>query len=95
MITSAVHLIIKGRVQGVCFRTSTQSKSKELDLVGWVCNLNDGNVEIHAEGKKDHLNQLIKFCHQGPPTSSVTEVVVNWISPIGFNKFTIRNARTE
>jgi len=45
-----LHLKIFGRVQGVYFRSSAQSKAHELGLSGWAKNLPDGTVETVAEG---------------------------------------------
>ena len=52
METSAVLLKIQGRVQGVYYRTSAQSKAQGLGLKGWVKNFPNGIVENHAEGSK-------------------------------------------
>ncbi|MDP6476716.1 MAG: acylphosphatase, partial [Nitrospinaceae bacterium] len=66
MADSAVHIIVHGRVQGVFFRASTQTRALELSLVGWVRNLPDSSVEIHAEGDRENLELLIEWCRQGP-----------------------------
>ena len=64
---SAVHIVVHGSVQGVFFRASTQSQASEHSLTGWVRNLPDGTVEIHAEGEKESLDRFIEWCRQGPP----------------------------
>ncbi len=43
-------VLYSGHVQGVCFRASAQDLSRAHDVVGWVRNLPDGNVELEAEG---------------------------------------------
>ncbi|HRT70789.1 MAG TPA: acylphosphatase, partial [Syntrophales bacterium] len=40
-----VHVIIYGKVQGVCFRAYTQETAEALKLTGWVRNLPNGSVE--------------------------------------------------
>ena len=47
---TSVHVLVRGRVQGVGFRSGTQRRASQLGLVGWVRNLPDDTVEIHAEG---------------------------------------------
>ena len=85
-----VHLRIKGRVQGVFFRYETQSVAQRLGLVGWVRNRLDGSVEVVAEGEKEKLDELIKWCHQGPPLARVDSVEVQWEEPTGeFKNFSI------
>ncbi len=91
MSHSAVSLVLKGRVQGVFFRASTQSRAEELNLTGWVCNRHDGSVEIYAEGNKEKLKDLIAWCRQGPPVADVTDVIVNWVAPEGLKEFIIRH----
>lgn len=55
-----MHVIFKGRVQGVGFRATTYSLAQELGLKGTVENLEDGTVEIYAQGEQDILNELLK-----------------------------------
>ena len=62
MTDSAVHIIVHGRVQGVFFRASAQGRAVELSLVGWVRNLPDNTVEIHAEGDRENLELFIEWC---------------------------------
>ena len=58
MANSRVHLIVKGWVQGVFFRSETQKTANGLGLSGWVRNRKDGSVEIVAEGPKDQLEKI-------------------------------------
>lgn len=76
MITShaRVHLIVKGRVQGVYFRASTVQQARHLGLTGWVMNRRDGSVEVLAEGPSDRLEELVAWCGQGPPGARVERV---------------------
>ena len=69
-----VHLIIEGRVQGVWFRESTRKKALSLGVYGWVRNLPDGTVEVVAEGDEDRIEELVKWCHKGPPAAEVINV---------------------
>jgi acylphosphatase len=90
METSAVLLKIQGRVQGVYYRASAQSKAQGLGLTGWVKNSPKGIVESHAEGSKEKLEEFINWCRQGPPAASVSSVDSDWISPKGYQSFEIR-----
>lgn len=69
-----IRLIIEGRVQGVWFRDSTRRKARELGVRGWVKNRYDGGVELLAEGPEEDVNELIAWCHQGPPNARVDRV---------------------
>ncbi len=69
-----VHVFVKGRVQGVCFRTYTQEQAEGLSLTGWVRNLRDGRVEVLAEGVKKDIDKLLDWLHIGPPGSHVTKL---------------------
>ncbi len=89
-MSSAVHLIARGRVQGVWFRASTQEQALQLGVWGWVKNCKDGSVEIHAEAEKETLAGFISWCKKGPPTAQVFALDIEWISPQGFSTFEIR-----
>lgn len=90
MSTEAVHLIVRGKVQGVYYRAYTQELAVELGLSGWVQNCPDGTVEICAEGAKSQLDKLITWCRKGPPAAKVEDVAVKWVTPENTKLFEIR-----
>ncbi len=73
-----VYLTIQGLVQGVFFRVSTVEVASRLGLKGWVRNLPDGSVEVVAEGRKKKIDDMIRWCHQGPPGAQVQNVQLQW-----------------
>jgi acylphosphatase len=86
-----LHLIIRGRVQGVGFRFTAFDEAKDLALAGWVRNLPSGEVEIVAEGSRENLQMLAAWAHLGPPSAHVTEVREEWDDFTGeFSEFRIR-----
>lgn len=76
MQNEAIHIIVKGKVQGVFFRATTSEKAAQLGLKGWVRNLPDGNVEVMAEGEKENLNKLAEWCKIGTDRSVVDSVEI-------------------
>ena len=89
MVDLAVHITIHGKVHGVSFRASTQIKALELCLTGWVRNLPSGTVEVHAEGSRDSLGKLFKWCQKGPPSADVSRCDLDWVTPQRMDKFRI------
>ncbi|CUG91248.1 acylphosphatase, putative [Bodo saltans] len=69
-----VHVIVTGKVQGVFFRKHTEKIGVSLGLAGWVRNLDDGTVEILAQGPRSLLLQLVQWAHRGSPKSKVESV---------------------
>ncbi|MGL4576768.1 MAG: acylphosphatase [Burkholderiaceae bacterium] len=53
-----LHVIVRGRVQGVGFRDAVQEQAITLLLSGWVRNLADGGVQVYARGAADAVNTL-------------------------------------
>ena len=84
-----VHLVIKGKVQGVFFRASTKEKANELGIKGWVKNMPGGNVEVLATGTKDQLENFIGWCKRGPKHATVSDVIVTHAEETFFNEFRI------
>lgn len=72
-----VHVIISGRVIGVCFRAFVQDQAKKLGLKGWVRNTKDGRVEIVFEGEKDKLDEILRLCKIGPEASFVESIDIH------------------
>ncbi|MEA3292619.1 MAG: acylphosphatase [Pseudomonadota bacterium] len=71
--------IVKGKVQGVWFRMSTQEAADRLGLSGWVKNVPGGDVEAVACGPLEQLEELEKWLWQGTADAKVTAVEVEEI----------------
>lgn len=69
-----LHLFISGFVQGVGFRVFAKNEAKKLGISGWVKNLPDGRVEAVFEGKKEKVDEMVKWCYKGNPYSQVEKV---------------------
>lgn len=67
-------IIVKGRVQGVCFRYYTEQVGQRLNLNGFVRNLPTGDVEIIVQGSSSAVKEIESWCWKGSPYSSVTHV---------------------
>lgn len=87
------HVLISGRVQRVGFRFSTQDMATLYGLTGWVRNLPDERVEAVFEGDRSSVEDMIRWCHKGPPHAIVQEVRVVYEPPEGLNGFDIQQAR--
>lgn len=86
-----VHLIIRGKVQGVGFRHSASMIANHIGVLGWVKNLADGSVESVAEGSQAAVENYLRWCHLGPQFSQVSEVQVTEEEPTGeFDDFQSR-----
>tara|TARA_Y100000034_G_C6540645_1_gene233214 strand:- start:46 stop:321 length:276 start_codon:yes stop_codon:yes gene_type:complete len=86
-----LHLIITGKVQDVNFRYFTQKKAQELTLTGYVKNLDNGCVEVVAEGEENNLLQLTKFCKIGPRLAKVENIKDEFSEATNqFNNFKIQ-----
>ncbi len=72
------HVLIDGRVQGVCFRMDTRRAALERDIKGWVKNLRDGCVEAAFEGEEKDVKSMLKWCESGPALARVQKVEVDW-----------------
>ncbi len=77
----SVHIVVKGRVQGVGFRHFAMMEAKKRHLVGTVKNLYNGNVEIHANGEEEFLKDYLRVIQQGPISAEVSDIDINWQEP--------------
>ena len=69
---------LRGRVQGVGMRWWVRSQALELGLSGWARNLDDGRVEVVAEGPREACEALLdRLRGQGSP-GHVTGVSDRW-----------------
>jgi acylphosphatase len=54
-----------GRVQGVGFRYFVQTNAMELDITGWVRNMDDGTVTMEIQGTDEQIEKLIGRIKKG------------------------------
>lgn len=68
-----MHVIVRGKVQGIGFRALTNSRAHRLGLKGTVRNLPDGTVEIFAQGSKSLLTDFIQQLKQDTLPGQIEE----------------------
>lgn len=72
-----VHLLIRGRVQGVNFRRSMRDVALRYGVYGWVRNLPDHTtVEAVLEGEEWAVHKVLEWARVGPPGAKVEGVDV-------------------
>ena len=86
-LTAHVH----GNVQGVGFRWWTRSRALELGLAGYAKNLDDGRVEVVAEGAREGVDKFLRLLREQPSTAGrpgrVDTVVERCSEPKGARGF--------
>lgn len=89
MIT--IKVFVEGRVQGVFFRKYTQEMALSLGLVGWVRNCVDGRVEAVFQGTQKSVDDMVKLCQKGSPSSQVLTVKTEiFLDELNCKSFEIR-----
>lgn len=79
--------LISGMVQGVGFREFIRRNALDLGLAGTAENLDDGRVEVVAEGDRDDLELLLVRLQAGPVHADVKDVEVIWGEAGGMSGF--------
>ena len=70
-----VQIIVYGRAQGISFRYYSKRKALELDVTGWVMNLDNYNkIEFVLEGKDENVDEMVEWCKQGPNYALIKKI---------------------
>ena len=85
----AFYARVQGRVQGVGFRYSAAREAQRLRLNGWVRNVENGDVEIWAEGPPERIELFFAWLWRGPEYSRVDSVDKEDREPKGYSDFSI------
>ena len=72
---------IYGKVQGVGYRYFTEKIAKNLNILGYVKNLEDGTVEVVAQGKEEDLQKFIEQLKIGPFLAKVEKIDIIFKKP--------------
>lgn len=77
----AARFLIGGAVQGVCFRAGTRAQAFRLGVNGSARNLDDGRVEVLAQGDAAALEALAQWLAHGPRAARVDTLErTEWIN---------------
>jgi len=87
---TSVRAVVRGEVQGVGYRDATLRRARELGVMGWVRNGEDGSVLVHVEGPEPALDELVAFLGAGPAPARVAGVEIESLKPEGHEQFAIR-----
>jgi len=81
MVNKRAHVFYSGFVQGIGFRYTAQDIAMSLGIIGWVKNLEDGRVEIIAEGKEKDLNEFLDKISKGQLGRYIKSAELSWEKP--------------
>lgn len=90
MARICLHGYVSGKVQGVCYRQSTQEQADRLELDGWVRNVADGRVEVLVEGEEGAVRELAAWLEEGPADAEVAAVELQEQPLQGITGFIVR-----
>ena len=84
-------VVVRGEVQGVFFRDSTQEEARRRGVAGWVRNREDGTVEAVFEGPPDAVDAMVEWCRSGPSKADVRDMEASLErDPDGLEGFEVR-----
>jgi len=87
---TARRFLLQGRVQGVGFRYFACTQAERLGVRGWVRNLPDGNVEIHAETDPEILDEFSRLIRSGPRMAHVVDMSTAVVPEEGHKYFVVK-----
>ena len=71
------------------FRYFTYRAAIDSGVKGWVKNLSNGDVELHAEGSVEQMEKFLPQAKQGPALAIVSNVNVQKVHPEFHQYFSI------
>ena len=73
----AYHVIVEGRVTGVCFRWSALDYAKEISsLRGYIRNVSHDKVEAVIQGSETHVGLMLNWLRHGPSSARVDNIQI-------------------
>lgn len=82
VVMARIHLLVRGRVQGVGFRGFVLRRAEALGVTGWVRNRADGSVELEAQGEASTLERFCEAVSRGPVGARVSGVERAWCAEV-------------
>ncbi len=78
-----VKVYYTGYVQGVGFRYTVRKLAMGYEVVGVVRNLDDGRVELIAEGERVELDQFLQVIRDSEVGRFIRSEDISWSEPTG------------
>ncbi|WP_341988853.1 acylphosphatase [Azorhizobium sp. AG788] len=72
----SVHVMVRGRVQGVGYRAWCADAAEARGLTGFVRNRRDGAVEAVFAGPSAAVDAMVAECRSGPAAARVDAVLI-------------------
>jgi acylphosphatase len=70
-------------------RKTLKAFADQLELVGYVKNVNDGSVLVHVQGDTLPITQFLNFCKQGSELSQVETLEYDEVDLEKYTQFDI------
>lgn len=85
-----MQIFFSGTVQGVGFRFTAERLARRFPLTGFVRNLDDGRVEVVAEGDEAKLTEFLTAIRESGMKDYIRDVEAHWSKAQNcFNRFSI------
>ena len=89
-----VHVMLRGRVQGVGYRAWCAREAEGRGLLGFARNRRSGAVEAVFAGPPEVVEAMLAACRSGPASARVDEMLVHEVSDAalaagGRDRFTV------
>jgi acylphosphatase len=89
-VRKRVQVFYSGHVQGVGFRYSVKYIAHGYEVTGFVRNLDDGRVELVAEGEETELKEFLEAITASQLGSCIRNAAADWLPATGeFKSFSI------
>ena len=72
----SAHIIITGVVTGVGFRWWLNKEAEKRNIYGFVKNRTKDEVEALLLGHEKDVEDLVRLCRKGPPSSKVKSIKI-------------------
>ncbi|HUR45620.1 MAG TPA: acylphosphatase [Candidatus Saccharimonadales bacterium] len=78
MAKQQMQILYEGRVQGVGFRYTTKALACGFEVTGTVRNMNDGRVELLAEGEREELEAFLESIRESELGHFIRQEKLTW-----------------
>lgn len=78
-----MHVFFSGNVHGVGFRYTTERLARRFPITGFVRNLEDGRVEVLAEGAEGVLVEFLTAIRESSMKPYIRDMETSWTKAEG------------